>query len=123
MNAKSQLIELAQYLELSRRAGHTTAMMEGAKSADCIVLAHNQAGADLLKTLEPKGKVVALPAIATQLKGERKPLLVDNAAMAAILSLALGEISRLEKKVAGMKKAAQAIADSAEHPRAAAPGE
>jgi len=109
MNAKKQLIALGQYFDSARQVGHTTAMMDGAKNADCLILAHNQAGADFIKTLKPKGKVVAFPAIDRELKGQRKPMLLDNAAVVAVVQTALGEIERLERKIADMKRAAQEI--------------
>ena len=116
MNPKQQLTLLANYFDLNRQVGHTTAMMNGAKETDCIIIAHSLAGVNYLKTFQPKGKVVTMMSIYKELEDQQKPLLIDNAAISALLKTALGEINRLEGKLerelADIKKAARAIADS-----------
>jgi hypothetical protein len=109
MNAKQQLINLVQYFDNSRQVGHTTAMINGAKQTDCIIISHNYSGSEYIKTLYPKGKVVALPAIEHELKGQHQPVLLDNAAVVQVVQIALGEIERLERKITSMKRAAQEI--------------
>lgn len=111
MNTKQRLQFLATYLESTRRVGHTTAMIDGAKSSDCIVLARNQTGADFLRALLPDGQIATLSAVEKNLAGQRKPLLLDNAALHSVLHDALGEITRLERKIDDMKRAARAIAE------------
>lgn len=112
MTTQQQLAELAYYYASSRQVGHTTAMMRGAKVSDCLILAHNQCGARNIKLLAPMGSVISLASMGERLRGIRKPLLIDNAAMSEILQGALAEIERLEQKVATARRKAQEIIES-----------
>ena len=98
-------IELMKYLEFTRRCGHTTAVMTGAMATDAIVIVHNlnmsnyilkewgvlwkSGGADTLTIGEvANGK----------LKGNNRPVVIDNAALHILLSDLLTEISVLRKE-------------------------
>lgn len=111
MSTKDQLETLARYFNLTRQVGHTTAMLEGAKNVDCMVVAHNQQWADELKHMGARD-AISLWSLKHRLMGIEAPLLLDNAAMFEICSGALAEINALEQRIAKMKQAAQAIANS-----------
>ena len=97
--------ELLAYYTATRRAGHTTVMLEGAMHHPCLIVSHNQeAGSYIKKTiklspvaLSRSNEVVSLPSIARgSLRGINKPLAIDNAAMQQLLRCLLMGIDQLE---------------------------
>jgi hypothetical protein len=102
MNTKQRLEDLRNYYAATRQCGHTTAMVRGAQNVDTVaILAASQDHARTLKQMAPKADCISLYA-PTALRGMRKPLLVDNHTMHVLLSDALQEIERLEKRVSDL---------------------
>lgn len=102
---KSILKELLIYLEVNRQVGHTTAMVEGAGNSDCLIITHNQdmtyfITKDYLKeNVKYSKKCVSLGSINLgDLRGRKKPIVFDNAALFIIFRDALNAIKDLEKK-------------------------
>jgi hypothetical protein len=111
MNTKQRLEDLRNYYATTRQCGHTTVMVRGAQNVDTVaILAASHNHARILKQLAPKADCISLYAT-TALRGMRKPLLVDNHTMHVLLSDALEEIERLEKRVSD-------LANAADQPRA-----
>ena len=110
MNNKNTLIELRDYFYSVRNVGHTTAMMEGAKNVDCIVLSHCEEGTRFIKSLDYQGDVKSVHQIGGgKLKGLRKPMVLDNAALVEVLNMALIEIEKQEARVEKVKNLAHEI--------------
>ena len=95
MNNRRILEELHHYFKTTRQVGHTTAMLEGAKNSDCIVLVKNHEHRKLLERIHPGLKTTTLYS-PNALRGQNKPLLIDNDTMVEILSMALHEIEVAE---------------------------
>lgn len=103
MNMIKVATELVQYYRLTRQVGHTTAMLNGAKNAvRTIILAHDMNFATFLAKQCPNVVPISLGGI-MKLRGRRKPLLIDNAAMAQILDGLLKEISELNKEISALR--------------------
>jgi len=112
-NIKAILEELDQYYTATRQAGHTTAMIEGIKNTDkCIVINHsmdmsnhikrlvelsNNTPAKLISnTLNSDRSYLPLSVLLSHLKGTKKPLFIDNAALQEIFKQAHKKITELE---------------------------
>lgn len=83
-----ELLAIANYYISNRQAGHTTAMLEGALNVDnAIVLVHNEMFANDLKRLTKGGatRFVSPHRNYEQLKGQRRPLLVDHHHLANLI--------------------------------------
>ena len=110
MDSKNKLIELRDYFYSARHVGHTTAMMEGARNVDCIVLAHCEEGAGFIKALDYQGDVKSLHQIGGgKLKNIKKPMVLDNATVVEVLNMALSEIDKQEARVEKAKNLAREI--------------
>lgn len=96
---------LADYFAYRRRVGHTTAMMEGAKKTDCVILVQNENDIKHFKKLKPDGDFRTLTSLDDKLRGEIKPVVIDNSAMCDILSYAVSRIDFLESQVAELTEA------------------
>ena len=82
----SSLHNLLQYFLGKRGVGHTTAMLEGAKNSDCIVLVSNESIASSLKKQYPNTKFITESSIGNSgLQGHNKPLLIDHSVIVDIL--------------------------------------
>jgi hypothetical protein len=102
MKIKEKLQEIVQYFGVNRQVGHTTTMLHGTLKNDepVIIIAHNQTGVNHIKNITKKtDKVVSLESLNSSLKGQRSPLVFDNAALHLLLMDSLGEISSLELDV------------------------
>jgi hypothetical protein len=101
MNARKKLQEIRQYLDMTRGVGHTTGMLEGANYTDnALVLTHNmKMGEEIKKKLgSPSSVTVQSVHSDAMLRGYRKPLFIDNAALWLLLSEALAEFEDLERQ-------------------------
>lgn len=110
---RTTLQELLTYYHVNRGAGHTAAVVAGAENLeDCIVVAANQSSAALLS----KGNMFTVVTLAGlengDTRGRRCPMVLDNHAVIELARQSLAEIARLEAKIAKMRNAAQAIADT-----------
>lgn len=111
----NQLGILSDYLSTARQVGHTTAVMEGAKNIDSIVMTHNQNMAQLISDpnhnkVTPQGfpvvlrkrdvgskiKAISIQSDLNKLRGMRLPIVFDNAALFVLFSQASVELDRLE---------------------------
>lgn len=105
MNTKQRLEDIRNYYMTARQCGHTTAMVKGAQNVDSVaILAASHDHARILKQLAPNADCISLYT-PTALRGMRRPLLVDNHTMHVLLSDALQEIERLEKRVSDLSNA------------------
>ena len=90
------LEELLGYLQSNRRLGHTTALLEGAKNTDgIIIIAHTKSFADSLAQRCKNARGVSLHNLIS-LRGLRAPILVDNFALQILLTDAHRRIRELE---------------------------
>lgn len=101
----SKLKVLADYFAYRRRVGRTTAMMEGAKKTDCVILVQNENDIKHFRKLKPDGDFRTLTSLNDKLRGEIKPVVIDNSAMCGILSYAVSRIDFLESQIAELTKA------------------
>lgn len=82
----SSLHNLLAYFSSRRRVGHTTAMLEGVKNSDCIVLVSSENIANSLKKLYPNTKFITEGTLENNgLDGYNKPLLIDHTVLIDIL--------------------------------------
>lgn len=102
MNILGILDELEAYYQHTRQVGHTTAMIEGAKNTEgVIILAHDMKYAKKLARQCSKGATpVSLGSLEHRLRDHCRPLLIDNSAMWWLLQDAIKEIKELRFKVA-----------------------
>ena len=101
MHIKDKLHELICYYDITRRAGHTHGMLEGANYIDNpLILTHDTQMATHIKKLlrSPKGVVVKSINSPSCLRGFRRPLFIDNAALMVLFKEAVNEIKRLEHR-------------------------
>lgn len=98
---KETLEVLLNYYETTRQVGHTTAMMEGAKNTECLVVVYNSQVEKGIKKMFPdsKNKYISIYGV-DKLKDCKTPLLIDNSALFELLDEALKEISKLECQAA-----------------------
>ena len=101
MNGYITAQELLTYLHSARQVGHTTTMLEGAKDRDCLVIAHSR---EWSKELAAKGAHITSLSLTEiergYLRGLRKPLVLDNAALQELLGDLVGTIAVLRKDIA-----------------------
>ena len=109
MDILDKLRELESYYQATRAVGHTYAMMHGALHTDhpqgIIILAHDMSYArDLARQCIKKQVVpISLHTLEHGLRGHRKPLLIDNAALWQLLHEAATEIEKLRTELADTK--------------------
>jgi len=111
-NAYNTAKRLLTYLNVTRQVGHTTAMLNGAKSQPSIVVTHS---ADWSKALERKHKNIigiSLTAIDNgHLEGHHRPILLDNAATQVLLSELVSQIAALRADNDSYRKENTALID------------
>ncbi len=102
MDILRQLKEIQTYYEVTRQAGHTVGMINGIKETEnpVVMVANLDQGRHLKKTVEklPKNTVFYSINSPHGLRGYKKPLFIDNAAMWMLCKKAAEEIERLEVK-------------------------
>jgi hypothetical protein len=108
--------QIVRYLEINRQVGHTTAILEGAKNVDALVIAHNFDWAQELsnpnfqkpytgekfelKRRNPNSQISTLSLSSlNNLRGEHRPILLDNAALYVLLRDIVNYTSALEDKL------------------------
>ena len=101
MKTLERLQILQHYIDSNRQVGHTHAMLHGVLRDDAIVLSANSAhGVYLSKLIKASGgkkrKIVSWHSMGG-LRGDSKPLAIDNGTMSVILGDAIDEIKRLAK--------------------------
>ena len=96
---KEILDKIYNYYHLSRKVGHTTTMIEGAKNHDCLVMLANIEQCKWFKKEYPKINTISLYDSIEKLTGFNKPLLIDNHAIFELLGGALRLIKDLENEV------------------------
>jgi len=112
------LCALREYLSDTRQCGHTQAILEGARRTDGVVVVVGKlAEASLLKKRLPAARFVSLDML-YQLKGLRKPLLLDNAALFQLLDRAIHDWGLLQQahskavaEVAGLTEQLSRVTD------------
>jgi hypothetical protein len=104
IKSTSTLKVLADYFTHRRQVGHTTAMMEGAKKTDCVILVQNENNIKHFRKLKPDGNFITLTSLNDKLRGNHKPIVIDNAAMSDILSYSVSRIDFLESQIAELSK-------------------
>lgn len=95
-NVESHLHEIIGYLDNTRQVGHTTAVLEGANNGKCIVLTHNQKFANHINS---HTAATALSYKSKGLRGRRKPIVFDNAAIRDLLGDSLNLIEQLKESI------------------------
>jgi Trk K+ transport system NAD-binding subunit len=93
---RSALLEIITYYVVNRQRGHSTAMLNGAKNCDCIVIAHNEHHARRLKQLGAR-HVISINSL-HKLRGHNKPIVFDNAALHMILEDILYRFSVIKEQ-------------------------
>ena len=87
-----ELKEIYNYYLSTRGVGHTYSMMEGAKNTDCLVVcANKQQEREVGKQLLGK-KTTTLANIKQELRGIKKPLLIDHYALCCLIGEMLRRI-------------------------------
>ena len=101
---KSKLKSIVDLYTVLRQCGHTTAVLEGAKNTNAIVITHHNGMGDYIDELtENKVKTVSINSL-ERLRGMRTPIVFDNAALMELASDALREINKLESTITSLKK-------------------
>lgn len=102
---ESTLDELVNAYTGSRRAGHTTAMMNGARhNPDVVVLTHDHQSAEMLKRDFPGVTVRSIRPPLEWLKGRHAPLLLDNG---AIVRLCMEASQRIRQLLESLRRTAE----------------
>ena len=86
------LLDLKQYYIATRQSGHTSTIVHGVENVEnAVVLVHSHRMKDVLRALSKNQKNIEVACITDPncLRGLRKPLVVDNAAMVILLEYAL----------------------------------
>lgn len=87
------------YYNFNRRVGHTTAMLNGAKSDENIkVLVHNKKYFDL-----PQDQMISINEI-DRLRGNKKPLLIDHCVFGMMISELFQTIQQQEDVIEKYKR-------------------
>jgi hypothetical protein len=89
---------LAHYYQVSRQAGHTTLLKRGLdNSEDVVLVAHTiRAGREVAQG-RPSVEIVTLASL-DRLRGSRKPIIFDNAALEHIFRYGARRIRQLEDR-------------------------
>lgn len=97
MNIKEKLLDLKTYYETTRQVGHTTKMINGAKSGKCLVLTHNMQMEKHIKNM-CKNKEMIIVSLKSRnfIRGFNLPLLIDNAAMYELICDTLKELDKIQ---------------------------
>ena len=97
MTIVDKLQRLLFYYDCTRRVGHTRAVLQGVERVPCIIMAHTYGWALDLSRQCATGTIPFgwSGADFDVLRGQQRPLVLDNSAMVALLREALGEIDRL----------------------------
>lgn len=85
-------------------------MHNGADNSDCIVIANCADGKRYLKLGGYKGNSTSMYQLGFRMKGNRKPVLMDNAAIIDALSIAISAIEMQEGLVSRAKQIARQAA-------------
>ena len=101
MNITNRLQSLLTLYGINRRKGSTTAMIEGVKQCDnVIVVSANRIDANRMRKLIPEACHVT---IYEPLEGLSGAIAMDNHAIVDVLQQSLAEIRMLEREIAEMK--------------------
>lgn len=103
MQIREKLSRIRNYYDMTRKAGHTVGMLNGAINTEkCIVLMHQkcmeQAIEIMIQDKNPKNIVFQTINSPNFLIGSRLPLFVDNAALWKLCGEAVAEIDRLTEE-------------------------
>jgi hypothetical protein len=101
MRIFEQLRNVARHLEMTRGAGHTLTMLNGAKhTSNAIILCHTIAYGESLKEQNAVRNTATTPEMLGNLVGfSPRPLALDNQAVLQLMNDAVREIERLEHEV------------------------
>jgi hypothetical protein len=94
---KEKINSILNYYTLTRRIGHTDAILKGANNVSSIILTSNYKSGKSINKLSPNSITLGLEQI-DKLRGYKKPLLLDNDAVYSLLKECLEEINKLENK-------------------------
>ena len=96
MTIYDKVKDILRYYDVNRQCGHTTAMLEGARSVKSIIITHNQRFADQLKEKDPDNIEAMSIESVDHLMGRNDPIIFDNAAIFALLNEVDKELNRLQ---------------------------
>ncbi len=100
MKIKEKLQAINFYYDQNRRAGHTMAMLNGAKNTDRVaIIWPNSRSARIGLVMAPDARHGSLESL-EKLRGTKLPLLLDHTAIQTLLAEALAEIVTLENVIA-----------------------
>ena len=92
---KRKLIELTSYYHTTRQVGHTTLMRQGTDNFEdkkLVLVVNTSHGKDLRI---PKDEMVTLNSL-VRLRGQHRPLIIDNGALMTIFDDTLNEVRYFE---------------------------
>ena len=97
---------IIEYYARTRAAGHTTAMIAGAKNTEgAIVITHDASFARELNRTLPKAKVIpATGDIDISLRGRHSPLLIDHYVMTGLFSMLLSHINNMGRHISDLDR-------------------
>ena len=99
MNIKQQLESVVTFYSTTRQAGHTTAVLNGAKSTDAIVIVHNRDMGEYVNLMSDKKiRTETLQSMGQRLRGTNRPVVFDNAAIYELADESLKMIEQLESE-------------------------
>ena len=99
---KSKLEILDEYYRINRQVGHTTAMLNGAKSdPNIIVLVHHQTVKNWIDL--PKEQIISIDCL-EKLKGRISPILVDHYALQVMFSELKAELLKKDEYIEKQEK-------------------
>jgi hypothetical protein len=94
IDIRNILVALVNYYDFTRQVGHTTTLLKGANNTDCLTIFPTLKMAKYCNRREKDS--ISLHNI-SKLRGLKKPIAIDNAALYTILKEALNEIDRLNE--------------------------
>lgn len=105
MQTIDTLEDILAFYKVTPAVGHTTAMLQGAANTPgVVILAATNAHAQQLQKIVPNSTCLSVSAPYV-LRGRNSPLLLDSTAVEHLLTSAVVEIRRLERRVlSGMDK-------------------
>jgi hypothetical protein len=110
--AKAQVEALVRHYDRNRGLGNTTALIDGVKSVDAIIIAANEEHARSLRQLLPDRTVLSISNVEKELCGLTKPIVLDNFTVTTILNRLLNEIDLRDDKLDGLKRMLKSISDN-----------
>ena len=100
--------EIAEYYDSTRGVGHTSVIFNGASRNRCIVLMHTERAAQSAISLnrgQPNAFIVSMGRLENGgLRGNRLPMILDNATTHVVLSGLVSEIDALREETRQLRQ-------------------